>query len=95
MLELRHSDNNSIYYLLLKKLTPKQQLNIKDSIINTNNRLNRVFPSFNLFSSEFALENRLIDLFSSCFSFHSLNQKTKKAEKHIFINLMKSYFRHL
>ena len=79
ILESRYSDNNSIHCLLLKKLTLKQQLNIKESIVDANNRLNRVFPSFIHFSSEFSPRNRLIDIYSSHF-FHSTN-KHKKGRK--------------
>ena len=60
MLELRHSNTNNNYYLLLKNLTLKQQLNIKDSIIDVNNRLNGIFPFFNPFSSEFSFRTKLI-----------------------------------
>ena len=73
MLESRHLDNNRIHQLLLEKLTPKQQLNIKGFIVDTNNRLNEVLLSFISFSSEFLPGNRLIDIYSSCFSFHSMN----------------------
>ena len=73
MLESRHLDNNRIHQLLLEKLTPKQQLNIKGFIVDTNNRLNEVLLSLNSFSSEFLPGNRLIDIYSSCFSFHSMN----------------------
>ena len=80
MLESRHLDNNSIYCLLLEKLTPKQQLNIKESIINANNRLNRVFPSLIPFSSKFLSGNRLINIYPSHFSFYSMD-KHKKGRK--------------
>ena len=81
MLESRYLDNNSFHYLSLKKLTPKQWLNIKELIINANNRLNKVFPLFISFSSEFSSEDRLIDIFPSCFSFHSSNRKSKESRK--------------
>ena len=71
MLESRHLNINNNHGLLLEKLTPKQQLNIKDSIVNTNNRLNGVFSSFNPLSIEFSPGDRLIDIFPSHFSFHS------------------------
>ena len=48
MLESRHSNTNNNHHLLLEKLTPKQQLNIKSPIIDVNNRLNRIFHSFYL-----------------------------------------------
>ena len=74
ILESRHSDSNSSHCLLLKKLTSKQQLNIKGPIIDANNRLNRVFHSF-------SPRDRLIDIYSSCFSFHSSNRKSKESGK--------------
>jgi len=83
MLESRHLDNNRIHQLLLEKLTPKQQLNIKGFIVNTNNRLNEVLPSFISFSSEFLPGNRLIDIYSSCFSFHSMNKSKEGRKAHI------------
>ena len=79
MLESRYSNNNSIHCLLLGKLTLKQQLNIKESIVDANNRLNRVFPPFIPFSSKFLPGNRLIDIYSSHF-FNSTN-KYKKGRK--------------
>ena len=74
MLESWYLDNNNIHCLLLKKLTPKQQLNVKESIVDANNRLDGVFPSFIPFSSEFLLGNRLIDIHPSCFSFHFMDK---------------------
>jgi len=43
-------------------------LNVKGSIIDANNRLNRVFFSFISFSSEFSPGNKLIDIYPSHFS---------------------------
>jgi len=54
MLKSRHSDNNSTHCLLLEKLTPKQQLNIKGSIVDANNKINGVFSLFNPFGFEFS-----------------------------------------
>ena len=59
-------------------------MNIKISIVNANNRLNRVFPFFIPFSSEFLLKNRLIDIYSSYFSFHSTNKCKKGSKAHIW-----------
>jgi len=42
-----------------------QCIKIKSSIIDTNNHLNRIFPSFESLNSEFSPESRLIDIFSS------------------------------
>jgi len=83
MLESRHLDNNSIYHLSVKKLTPKQWLNVKEFIVDANNRLNWVFPSFIPFSSEFLPGNRLIDIYPSRFSFYSINKYEKGRKVHI------------
>jgi len=34
------------------------------------NRFNKVFSSFDPYNSEFSPGSRIIDIFSSCFSFH-------------------------
>ena len=81
MLELRHSTTNNDYCLLFRRLTPKQQLNIKSPIVDGNNRLNGIFNSFNLFSYKFSLGNRLIDIFPSHFSFHLLDRKNVESKK--------------
>ena len=56
-------------------------INIEGSIVNASNRLNGIFNSFIPFSSEFSPGNRLIDIFSSHFSFHLSNRKYAKAKK--------------
>ena len=43
LLELRHINNNNIHQLFLERLTPRQWLNIKDPIVDANNKLNGVF----------------------------------------------------
>jgi len=43
LFENRHVKNLLLYCLSLEKLTPKQQLKVKSSIIDTNNYLNRIF----------------------------------------------------
>ena len=46
--------------------------------MDMDNRTNKVFPSFDSFSSEFSPRDRLIDVFPSCFSFHFTNRKSKE-----------------
>ena len=75
LLESRHSSNHNHHQLSIEKLTPKQRLKIKSSIINANNRLNGIFNSFDLFNNEFSPRNRLINLFSSHFSFYFSDRK--------------------
>ena len=77
LFESRYSNGSHLHCLSLENITSKQWLNIKSSIVDTNNHLNGIFPSFNSFNSEFSPEFRLIDLFSSCFSFYQANCKDK------------------
>jgi len=49
ILESRHSEYVSSYCLSLENITSKQQLKIKSYIIDTNNCLNGIFPSFSIF----------------------------------------------
>jgi len=77
MLKLKYLDNNSIHCSSLEKLTSKQLLNVKGSIVDVNNRLNGVFPSF---IREFSSENRLINIYPSHFSFYFID-KHKKGKK--------------
>ena len=58
-------------------------MNVKGSIIDVNNRLNRVFPSFIPFSSELLPRNRLIDIYPSFFSFHSIDKSKDGRKEHI------------
>jgi len=66
---------------------PKQQSSIKGSIVDMDDKFNKVFPSFFPFNHEFSLENRLIDVFPNCFSFHpsnrSNNQDIKSRLRHL------------
>ena len=52
-----------------------------------NNKFNQVFPFFSPFNYEFLLGNRLIDIFTNCFPFHSLNRKSKQDIKNYLQNL--------
>ena len=57
-------------------LTKCQCEMIKGPIININNRFNEVFLFFDLQNSEFSPDIRIIDTFSSHFSFHSFNKQS-------------------
>jgi len=81
LIKLKHSDRDNYHQLLLEKLTLKQQLNLKRPIVDTNNRLNKIFPSFIPFSSEFSPRDQLINIFHSCFSFHFLNKNSEESKK--------------
>jgi len=58
----------------------KQQQRIKSSIIDTNNHLNEVFLSFDLLNYKLHSDARLIDIFSSCISFHKINHSFNKSK---------------
>jgi len=81
LLESRYMNDNKVHWLLLERLTLRQQLNIKGSIVDMNNRINKVFSSFDLFNSKFSPRDRLIDIFPNCFSFHSTNRKSEDSIK--------------
>ena len=49
-------------------LTLKQHLKIKGSIVDTNNHLNKVFPSFNSLNKEISPSIYLVDTFSNLYS---------------------------
>ena len=89
MLESIHSHTNNDYCLSLEKLTSKQQLKVKSSIVDTNNILNEIFHLFNPLSSKFSLENRLIDIFPSWFYFHLLDRKNTESKKAYIYKLNK------
>ena len=67
--------------MLLKRLTPRQHLNIKGPVVDIDNRTNEIFPSFDLFNKGFALGDRLIDIFPSCFFVHFTNRKSIESLK--------------
>ena len=78
LFERRHTENTSLHCLLLENITPKQQLKIKDPIIDANNYLNRIFPYFNSLSYEFSSEYQLIDTFPIHFLSCYANYKNKE-----------------
>ena len=63
LLESRYIENTNSHCLLLENMTPKQQLKIKSSIVDTNNCLNGIFPVFDSLNSEFSPGSQLVDTF--------------------------------
>ena len=91
LLKSRYFFYHNEYHLSMEKLTNKQKLKVKSSIIDTNNRLNGIIYSFDPFNNEFSPGNRFIDMFPSCFSFYLSDRKSAlKLERYIFANSMKS-----
>jgi len=62
-------------------------MTIKSSVVNANNYLNGIFPSFDTFNREFHSGNELVDLFSDCFSFHKVNHSSEKSKSHYYSHL--------
>ena len=58
----------------IKLFTKRQKSNIKDHLINSNNKLFGVFPSFFLLNPEFILGSRVVDIFPDQFSFNLANK---------------------
>ena len=81
LLESRHSSNRDHHQLSIEKLTPRQRLKIKCFITDANNRLNGIFNSFDPFNNKLSPGNRLINLFSSCFSFYFSDRKCTETRK--------------
>ena len=71
LLESRPSNDLNQHSLSLDSLICHQRENIKESIVNIDNRFNEVFPSFDPLNIEFSPSSYLIDVFPSHFSFHS------------------------
>jgi len=80
LFESRYTINSHPHYLSLENMTSKQWLKIKSSIVNTNNHLNGIFLLFDSLDSKFSPDFRLIDIFSSHFSFHQANCKDKESK---------------
>jgi len=66
----------------------------KSPIVDTNNCLNRIFTSFNALDMEFSLGHRIIDQFSSHFSFHHTSHRDKKTKLLTFKNLTMLSLKH-
>jgi len=62
------------YPLSLSNLTRCRHNLIKSSLVDMDNQYNEVFPSFNPLHPELLPGNRVIDIFSDCFSFHLVSK---------------------
>ena len=75
-----HSKQAIPHCMAISYLTPKQCLKVKSSIVDINNHLNQVSPTFDSLNRELSLGFYLIDTFSDCFFFYIVNQKDAKAK---------------
>jgi len=70
---------------LLDSLTRHQHSLIKGHLVDTDNKFNEVFPSFISLHPKFSPGNRVIDIFSNCFSFNLFGkQKDNNLKTHIY-----------
>ena len=67
--------------LSLSTLTKRQCGLLKSHVINIDNRFNEVFPAFNPINLELQPENRISDIFSNQFSFHSFSSSNDPSFK--------------
>jgi len=58
------------YPVSLKSLTSRQRSNVKGHLVDSNNKLYRIFSFFSFLHPELSLGSRIIDNFSDCFSFN-------------------------
>ena len=73
-------------------MTSKQQYKIKSSVSNANSWLNGIFPSFDSLNYKFCLGSKLIDSFSSHFSFHKADHYSNKSKRAYYCKLDKLIF---
>jgi len=66
--------------LQLWQLIDKQWYKIKSSIIDSNNWLNKVFSTFNRLHKKLSSSFRLVDNFSNCYSFYTVNWKNTEVK---------------
>jgi len=59
-------------------LTDKKHSKVKSSVIDTNNCLNKVFPTFNRLYKKLSSGFQLVDTFPDHFPFHTVNCKDNK-----------------
>ena len=80
---LDNSSNHpsSPHNLSLSMLTKRQRGLLKSHVIDINNRFNEVFPAFNPINLELQLGNRISDMFSNQFSFHSFSSSNNPSFK--------------
>ena len=91
ILKNQHSKKMRPYWLSLEYLTSKQWQKLKSSIVDSNNHLNSLFPSFNNLYKELSSGFQLVNNFSDHFSFHIENYKEKEIKDTYICNLDKIF----
>jgi len=75
LLNDHHSKEAKLHWLAIDNSTEKQRLKIKSSVVDTNNYLNEIHPSFNRLYRELSSGFCLCDNLSNCFSFYKVDKK--------------------
>ena len=74
LMESRSCNHQNSHNLFLDSLSCHQREITKGSIIDMDNRFNKVFPLFDPLNKEFSPSSYIIDIFFSWFSFHYYNK---------------------
>ena len=80
LLGKRHALLSYSHHLSLENMTSKQQQKIRSFIVDANNCLDGIFSSFDSLNSKFQPGLRLIDIFSSCLSFHKADYHSNESK---------------
>ena len=83
LMDLLFGSPNYWHPSLLNFFTDWQKAKIKGHLINFNNKLFEIFPSFSLFYPELSPGCRLIDTFSDYFSFNYYNKENENKKIHL------------
>ena len=75
LIELQLNSNSSLNSVALDSLTNRQHSLVKDHLVDSADRTNECFPSFNPLDSEFSPGLRIIDNFSDYISFNLYNKE--------------------
>ena len=81
LLKARPALNTDPHQLSLDLLTSYQREKIKGTVINMDDRFNKILPAFDPLSKEFSPGSRVIDIFSNHFSFHPFRKSSKDSFK--------------
>ena len=78
-MDLSFSSPKCQHPISLKSLTSHQRSNVKGHLVDSNNKLYRIFPSFSPLHPELSLNSKIIDNFSDHFSFNlTISNKNDK-----------------
>jgi len=91
LLDSQHAKNHPPHKTATSKLTDKQRSNLKSPIKDVNERLNGVRECFNPLFPLFSPGSRVVDHFSTRFSFHSPSSSSDEDLYHHIQNLNQAF----